>query len=581
MNTIKIALAQINTIVGDLTGNTEKIVFCIDQAVQKQADLIVFPELSTTGYPPEDLLLKPHFIEENLKCLSAIAKSTKDIIAIVGFVDVDHSGIYNSAAILHNKKVVSVYHKIALPNYGVFDEKRYFKSGDRAILLEARDFSFCINICEDTWVSDNPVTQELLRQSQLLVNISASPYHLQKHKERQEAFVKKAKALNVPIVYCNLIGGQDELVFDGRSAAFDKSGKLIAQAKAFEEDLLIIDLPFDPKRSFRKSTKARTVRLDYKIKKGKVALPKYKIRCMETLEEVYLALLLGVRDYVKKNNFKKVAIGLSGGIDSALVASIAVGALGKAAVLAISMPSKYSSRATQDDAEKIARNLGIRFTRVPIDGIFDVYNSTLGPHFTGMNPDITEENLQARIRGNILMAFSNKFGYLVLNTGNKSETSVGYCTLYGDMAGGFAVIKDVPKKLVYKLAGFINKINVKEIIPKSVLEREPTAELRPDQKDQDALPAYDVLDEIIDLYIEKDKSFDDIAKKIERRDIARKILNMIDANEYKRRQAPPGIKITPRAFGKDRRMPITNKFVEAEYGKDNKRCGPYKCSKKD
>lgn len=570
MNTIRIALAQINTIVGDLAGNREKIVFCIDQAVKKQTDLIAFPELSIIGYPPEGLLLKPYFIKENLKCLNAIAKSVKDIIAIVGFVDADRSGIYNSAAILYNKKVTSIYHKIGLPNYSAFNEKRYFKSGDRGIFLKTRDFSFCINICEDIRVPDNPVTRGLLRQSQLLVNISASPYHVQKDREKQGVFVKKAKELKIPITYCNLVGGQDEVVFDGRSAAFDKSGKLLAQAKAFEEDLLITDLPFDSKREIRKNSKVDVVKLDYKIKEKKKTLPKHKIRCMETLEEVYLALILGVRDYVKKNNFKKVAIGLSGGIDSALVASIAVRALGRANVLAISMPSKYSSMATQDDAEKIARNLGIRFAKVPIDDIFDTYNSTLGAHFTGMNPDITEENLQARIRGNILMAFSNKFGYLVLNTGNKSETSVGYCTLYGDMAGGFAVIKDAPKTLVYKLAGFINKIKAKEIIPKSVFEREPSAELRPDQKDQDFLPTYDILDEIIDLYIEEGRSFNDIVKKIGNKDTVQKVLSMIDANEHKRRQAPPGIKITPMAFGKDRRMPITNKFKEAEYETDSK-----------
>ncbi|NQV04492.1 MAG: NAD+ synthase [Candidatus Omnitrophica bacterium] len=571
MSTIRIALAQINTIVGDLTGNTEKIVFCVDQAVKKQADLIVFPELSITGYPPEDLLLKPHFIEENLKCLSTIAKSTKDILAIVGFVDADRSGIYNSAAILHNKKVVSVYHKINLPNYGVFDEKRYFKSGDRGIFLKARDLSFCINIGEDIWVPDNLVTRELLRQSQLLVNISASPYHVQKHKEKQDVFVKKAKVLKIPIAYCNLVGGQDEVVFDGRSAAFDKSGKLLAQAKAFEEDLLIADVPFDSNKGFGRSTKTRIVKLDYEIKKVKKVLPKHKIRCMEALEEVYLALVLGVCDYVKKNNFKKVAIGLSGGIDSALVASIAVTGLGKANVLAISMPSKYSSRATQDDAGRIAKNLGIRFAKVPIDGIFEMYNNALKPHFTGMSPDITEENLQARIRGNILMAFSNKFGYLVLNTGNKSEASVGYCTLYGDMVGGLAVIKDVPKKLVYKLAEFVNKNNAREVIPKSVSEREPSAELRPNQKDRDVLPPYELLDEIVGLYIEEDRSFNDIVKKIGNKDTVRKVLSMIDANEHKRRQAPPGIKITPRVLGRDRCMPITNKFKEAGYETDDKR----------
>jgi len=569
MERIRIAVAQINTIVGDLAGNTEKIIFCINQAVQKRADIVIFPELSVTGYPPEDLLLRPHFIKENIRCLNTIASATKDIIAIVGFVDSDRSGIYNSSGILYNKKVASVYHKINLPNYGVFDEKRYFKSGDKNNLFKTRDFSFCVNICEDIWVPDNVLTASVLQQSQLLINISASPYHLGKIRERREILTKKLKKSKIPIVYCNLIGGQDELVFDGGSSVFAKDGKVVAEARAFEEDLLVTDLDLAPKKKMRSRTKA--VKLNYKIREKKDILPGHKIKGMDRLREVYSALVLGVRDYVRKNNFKKIALGLSGGIDSALVASVAVDALGRANVLAISMPSKYSSRGTQDDAERICKGLRIRLVKIPIDGVFDAYNNILSPHFIGMNPDITEENIQARIRGNILMAFSNKFGYLVLNTGNKSETSVGYCTLYGDMAGGFAVIKDVPKKLVYELAGFVNKTKGATTIPASVFERAPSAELRPDQKDQDVLPPYGLLDEIIDLYIEQDKSLGDIVKKLGNKDIVRRVLRMVDVNEYKRRQSPPGIKITPRAFGKDRRMPITNKFTEAGYENHNKR----------
>ena len=548
MKDLKIALAQINTIVGDLSGNSEKILFCINQSLKQDADLVVFPELAVTGYPPEDLLLKPYFIKDNIRCLKAIARATNDIIAIVGFVDSDKNGIYNSAAILNNGKIEYVYRKINLPNYGVFDEKRYFTPGRENILFKAGDVAFCVNICEDIWRPVNIATKKILEKSQLLINISASPYYLGKAKERQAILSQKAKKFKVSTVYCNLVGAQDELVFDGRSLVLDSGGEIIQEAKAFDEDLLIVDLPLGRKR--KSSSK--------------------KKRPIDKVEEVYLALLLGVRDYVKKNNFKKVAIGLSGGIDSALVASIAVEALGKANVLAVSMPSKYSSMETQSDAQRLARNLGIRFANVPIDGVFDAYNDALSAHFTGMPEDITEENIQARIRGNILMAFSNKFGYLVLNTGNKSETSVGYCTLYGDMAGGFAVIKDVPKKLVYELAVFINKRKGKEIIPATIIKRPPSAELRPDQKDQDSLPPYDLLDDIVSLYIENDKSLGDIVKKLGNKDIVSKVLRMVDANEYKRRQAPPGIKITPRSFGKDRRMPITNKFTEDMYGRDKK-----------
>jgi len=546
MEAVRIALAQINTIVGDLAGNTEKILFCIDEAVKKDADLVVFPELAITGYPPEDLLLKPHFIKENLKCLDAIAMATKDIIAVVGFVDQDKKGVYSSAAVISDKKICYRYHKMNLPNYSVFDEKRYFRAGAKTKLLKIRDLSFCVNICEDVWVPESAASKKVLRQAQFLVNISASPYYLNKVKERRAVLLKKINSLNVPIVYCNLIGGQDELVFDGRSAVFDKGGRIIAQAKAFEEDLLFCDLPIT----------------SLSAKKKKRVLPKQDVKDIKDVEEIYSALVLGTRDYVRKNNFKKVALGLSGGIDSALVAAVAVEALGKANVLAVSMPSRYSSKGTQDDAENIAKNLGIRFAKVRIDKIFDGYIDTLSGHFTGMDIDITEENIQARIRGNILMAFSNKFGYLILNAGNKSETSVGYCTLYGDMAGGFAVIKDVPKNLVYKLTRHVNNRRGKSIIPETVFKRAPSAELRPGQKDQDSLPPYGMLDEIIDLYIEKDKSLSDIIRKIGNKDVVRKVLRMIDMNEYKRRQVPPGIKITPRAFGKDRRMPITNRYTE-------------------
>ncbi|MFC1508058.1 NAD+ synthase [Candidatus Omnitrophota bacterium] len=554
MTGVRIAIAQINSIVGDLKGNTEKILLYISQAKAKEADMVVFPELALTGYPPEDLVLKPHFVKENIKYINKIAKSIKDIIAIVGFIDADNKGIYNSAGILADKKVNRVYHKICLPNYGVFDEKRYFTPGLKKDVVKAKGFSFSVDICEDIWVSETKAQKKVVSSAQFLVNISASPYHIDKAKERRAILTKKAKAFKKPIVYCNLVGGQDELVFDGRSAVFSKDGTLLAGASPFEEDLVTFDLELDIKRSVRKKA---------------IAKPS-PLKKMSKEEEVYSALVLGVRDYVRKNNFRKVNLGISGGIDSALVALVAVDALGPTNVLAVSMPSRYSSKGTQDDAEKISRNLGIRFVKIPIDDVFDSYLNTLSSHFTGMESDITEENIQARVRGNILMAFSNKFGYLVLNTGNKSEASVGYCTLYGDMAGGFAVLKDVPKDLVYKLVRYVNERENNNIVPETIIKRSPSAELSPGQKDQDTLPSYALLDKIIDLHIEKRESFKNIVKKLGNKPVVEGVLKMIKANEYKRRQAPPGIKITPLAFGRDRRMPITNKFTEAGYERHDK-----------
>jgi NAD+ synthase (glutamine-hydrolysing) len=539
MKNIRAAIGQINTIVGDLKSNSDKILSCIKKASAKGVDLIIFPELSITGYPPEDLLLKPHFIKENLKCLKRISQEAGDAVAVIGFVDEEKGNIYNSAAVICDKKIICVYHKMHLPNYGIFDEKRYFKPGLKNALVKTRGFSFGLNICEDIWARQSGIEEKVFSKAQFLINISASPYHIGKFKERERVIGAKAKRFKIPIVYCNLVGGQDELVFDGRSALFGKDGSIVAEAKAFDEDLLIFDLDLSKRQ---KKTHSKT-------------------RQISGHEEIYSALTLGLKDYVAKNNFNKVALGLSGGIDSALVACIAADALGRGNVLAISMPSRYSSSETQKDAEIIAGNLGIKFHKISIDAIFGSYLDTLSMHFKGSEPNIAEENIQARIRGNILMAFSNKFGYLVLNTGNKSETSAGYCTLYGDMAGGFSVIKDAPKRLVYELAEYRNKREGKDIIPKSIFKRAPTAELRPNQKDQDTLPPYDFLDRIIDLYVEKHKGFEDIVKELGRRDVVKKTLNMIDRSEYKRRQAPPGIKITPMAFGKDRRMPITNKFT--------------------
>ena len=566
MKNVRIAIGQINTVVGDLEGNKKKILSFAEEAAGKGADLIVFPELSVTGYPPEDLLLKPYFIKENIKCLKKIAEEIRGIVAVLGFADEKSGSIYNSAAVIHNKKIVYVYHKMHLPNYGVFDEKRYFKPGTDNKLIKIKDMRFCVNICEDMWVKDERLK---VKGAQFLVNISASPYHTDKIKEREKIIGDKAKKLKMPVVYCNLVGGQDELVFDGRSALFGKDGKIIAEARAFEEDLLVFDLASGKIPQKMEPPRAKARGSLGGILSGH-CLSSRSVRdlagreCIKPIprdEEIYSALVLGVKDYLRKNNFTKAALGLSGGIDSALVACIAKDALGRGNVLGLSMPSRYSSRETQKDSEIIAKNLGIKFKKAPIDNIFASYLDALGPHYKGLEPNIAEENIQARIRGNMLMAFSNKFGYLVLNTGNKSETSAGYCTLYGDMAGGFGVIKDVPKRLVYHLAGYVNRREGKDIIPKSVFKRAPTAELKPDQKDQDTLPPYDFLDRVIDLYVEKNKGFREIVKKLGHKDIVKKVLNMIDYSEYKRRQAPPGVKITPMAFGKDRRMPITNKFT--------------------
>jgi NAD+ synthase (glutamine-hydrolysing) len=540
MKNVKIAIGQINTTVGGLKGNSDKILSCINEAASKGVNLIVFPELSITGYPPEDLLLKPYFIKENLKCLKNISKKVRGMTAVVGFVDEKNGNIYNSAAIIYDKKIVYVYHKVHLPNYGVFDEKRYFKPGADNKLINIKNLRFAVNICEDIWAENKGrKADNVLKKADFLINISASPYHIDKIKEREKVVGAKAKKFGIPVIYCNLIGGQDELVFDGRSALFGKDGKIAIEAKAFKEDLLIFDLEL-----------AGREKKNYPKNKP---MPKH--------EEIYSALILGLKDYVRKNNFNKVALGLSGGIDSALVACIAKDAIGRGNVLAISMPSRYSSIETRKDAEIIADNLGIKFHKISIDSIFSSYLKTLSLYFKGSGRNIAEENIQARIRGNMLMAFSNKFGYLVLNTGNKSEASAGYCTLYGDMAGGFSVIKDVPKRLIYELVEYRNKREARGVIPKSVFKRAPTAELRPNQKDQDTLPPYDFLDRVIDLYVEKNKGFDEIVKEAGHKDIVKKTLNMIDRSEYKRRQAPPGIKITSMAFGRDRRMPITNKFT--------------------
>ena len=542
---VRIGLAQINTTVGDIKGNFQKILDYILKAKKSGVDIISFPELAITGYPPEDLLLKPKFVEENIKMLEKLAIEINNIVAVVGFVNRKNKNLYNAAAVLYKKKIIGIYHKILLPNYGVFDEKRYFTQGDEPTIFKIDEVIFGVNICEDIWHKTGPTKTQASRGAQLIININGSPYHTGKWKERETVIRNASIENNVWISYTNLVGGQDELVFDGQSMVMNNKGILIAKADAFKGCLLITDIEIENNSEVKSNSR-------------KYFIDKKKLNFFDPIEEIYMALVTGLKDYVHKNGFKKVVIGLSGGIDSSLVAAIASDALGKENVVGVFMPSRYSSQESQIDAAHLAKNLGIKFLTIPIEPIFKIYLLTLEHHFGELEKDITEENLQARIRGNILMALSNKFGWLVLTTGNKSEMSVGYATLYGDMAGGFAVIKDVYKTMVYKLADYRNSIN--KVIPDRIMAKEPTAELKPNQKDTDSLPPYEILDSILKEYIEKDRNFDEIVSMGFSKDIVRKVIKMVDRNEYKRRQSPPGIKITPKAFGRDRRVPITNKY---------------------
>ena len=535
---MRICIAQINTIVGDFDGNSRKIIQWTEKAKYSGADVVLFPEMTLTGYPPEDLLYKSKFIKDNLETLKTTAEGISGITAIIGFVDRDKSGIYNAAAVIDGKKVKGVYRKVSLPNYGVFDEQRYFKPGDKPYTVNICGVKAGITICEDIWQADGPLKKTVAKGAKIVFVINASPYHAGKVKEREKLIQQLAKKNKIYIVYANLVGGQDELVFDGYSMAADPSGRIIARAAGFKEDLLIIDIP---------------------DKGNKKAVGKNRVtQVLEPVEEVYQALVLGLRDYIHKNGFKKAVIGLSGGIDSAIVAALAVDAVGSENVSGVFMPSRYSSHESMTDAHELAHNLNINIFDIPIDDIFEGYLKLLGPKFSDMKPDITEENLQARIRGNLIMALSNKFGWIVLTTGNKSEMSTGYATLYGDMAGGFAVIKDVPKTLVYKLSNYRNTI--RRVISERIITKEPTAELRFDQKDIDSLPQYPELDPILKLYVEEDKDLKDITGAGYGEETVKKVMRLVDNSEYKRRQSPPGIKITPRAFGRDRRMPITNKY---------------------
>ena len=556
MADVRIALAQMNTTVGDLPGNRQKVQAFAERAAGAGADIVVFPELALSGYPPEDLLLKPHFLGKNAEAIENLAVSLPPLTAVVGYPREDGGRKYNSAAVLSGGSLRATYDKILLPNYGVFDERRYFCSGESPVLFECKSVLFGITICEDIWGDGGPSSAYGNQGVQVILNLSASPYQRGKMGFREELLRKRAAETGARFVYVNLVGGQDELVFDGGSLAVSPKGVVLARGRQFAEDLVLYDLAL-PSHS------------------GRAGFPVTKLDCLpgakppiaaredvrlSPVEEVYGALVLGLRDYVEKNGFSKVILGLSGGIDSALTACVAVDALGAGRVEAATMPSAFSSQETQNDARRLAENLGIRLHTVPIRGIYERYLEELRPAFGGRRTGVAEENIQARIRGNILMAFSNVFGYLVLTTGNKSETSVGYCTLYGDTAGGFAVLKDVYKTLVYELARLVNEKAGKELIPRTILERPPTAELKPDQKDEDTLPPYPLLDKVLEAYIENDRSAPEIVAEGFDESLVRRIVDMVDRNEYKRRQAPPGIKITPKAFGKDRRMPITDKF---------------------
>ena len=563
MSNIKISINQINTKVGSLNSNSKKIIKKIRQAVKKNCDIVCFPELTITGYPPEDLVLSNTFIQNNRLALNEIIDSTDNITAIVGFIDQEKDKIYNSAAVISNKKLIGIYRKNKLPNYGVFDEKRYFSPGNQIITLNNKGIKIGISICEDIWEDFEVCKVQSELGCNLLININGSPFDKDKKKLREKLLSNVSKKCNAYLVYVNAIGGQDELVFDGSSLVYDNKGKKILGMPSFIEKTEEIQIETERKKFITTNDKFKIIEKNIGINSPKKISVSSKIYNSSKIQDILDALILGTKDYAQKNGFKKCLVSLSGGIDSALVTSIACKAMGSKNVTAVTLPSKYSSSHSVSDSEDLCKNLGLDLISIPILETHKSMLMSLDSLFKRTEENNAEENLQARIRGNIIMAISNKFSYLVLSTGNKSEMATGYATLYGDMAGGFSVLKDVPKTLVYEISNYIN--TKKEIIPKNIINKPPSAELKPDQLDQDSLPDYKVLDMIIELYIEKKENFNKIVNNKEiRKSISKQeildILKMIDRNEYKRRQSPPGIKITPLAFGRDRRYPLASNY---------------------
>jgi len=536
---VRVALGQLNLTVGDLDGNVERLATWTREAAGHGADLVVFPELAITGYPPEDLLLRRAFVDGNLEAVEELARRTAgDTAVLVGFADRTEAGLHNAAALLRGGRVEARYHKHRLPNYGVFDEQRYFVAGTQGCTVRIGDAALGISVCEDAW-RPGPPFDGYAGSVQIIPNLNASPYHVRKSRERLDICAARARETGAWIVYVNLVGGQDELVFDGGSMVVSPSGELAWHAAAFEEDMLVVDIDDAAERPPLPDTDREP--------------------WSEGAAEVYAALVLGLGDYARKNGFAEVVLGLSGGIDSAMTAVLAADALGPEQVRALAMPSRFSSGHSLEDARELAERLDVRLDTVPIQPVVDAYLAQLAGLFAGTEPGVAEENIQARVRGSMLMAVSNKHGHLVLATGNKSETAVGYSTLYGDMAGGFAPISDVPKTMVYELARWRNA-QTEPPIPERILTKPPSAELRPDQKDTDSLPPYEVLDPLIEAYVEDDRSPEEMIEDGADPGLVRRVVGMIDRAEYKRRQAAPGVKITPKAFGRDRRMPITNRY---------------------
>ena len=552
--TIKLGLAQFNPVVGDITGNVERICQVIQEAKIHSVDLLAFPELSVTGYPPEDLLYQESFIQSNLNAIDRILEVTDNICVIVGFVAKENS-LFNASAVMKNKEILDTYYKHILPNYGVFDEQRYFSEGQDEFVFTINDVCVGTNICEDIWFPEGPTKNQKNKGAECIININASPFHTEKKAMREVELASRAKENDIPIAYVNMVGGQDELVFDGNSFIVNNRGNVITRGSSFEEELITVDMVFENSVvDIPKPAKVYDINNDPNSRKPRNPME------VNGLEEVYRALVLGTKDYAHKSGFNKVLLGLSGGIDSALTAIIAADALGNSNVTAVTMPSRYSSRGSVEDSEILARNIGIELLNVPIEKAHLAFENLLNPIFAGTKENLAEENVQSRIRGNILMTISNKFGWLVLTTGNKSEMSMGYATLYGDMAGGFCIIKDIPKTLVYKLCEWKNETLGYDAIPRNILEKPPSAELKPDQIDQDSLPPYEILDDIIELYLEKGFTYSELLTKGFSAIDVEQVIGSIHKNEYKRNQAPPGVKVTSRAFGKDWRMPIVSRF---------------------